>query len=453
MTIAERMKQILRFWVLIACLFITTSVHAQEFTASIAVRQGICFTGATNGVLEIHISGGIAPYSVWWSTGDSLPAIDSLAEGGTYSATVTDNIGATALTGNFVFRRSSTPLSTVVRRTKNADCAGKNNASAWVEGIGGVPPYRYQWSVNNWQFDEIYNLPAGTYTLTVTDDVNCTATRTLTLTEPQPLDFIADQNSPSCSTCADGSLRLQPRGGSPTYIYALEPNGEPQFSNFFPNLAVGDYTFTMADGKGCMFTKTVRLGYTAPPCNPNIIQSTTGGNTYITLQWTNSPAATRYIISWRKNRVGEIWNSVSVESSNNLSYVVNGLIPNTEYEFRVRVRCEDRLSDWSESVVQRTLPVNAPVNCTPPQLRTLTPARTYLDADWQSVNPASRYIISWRIKRSGESWNSLSALNLTEPSFRINGLIPGYWYEVRLRSRCGNALSDWSEVKEVRLLR
>jgi hypothetical protein len=104
-------------------------------------------------------------------------------------------------------------------------------------------------------------------------------------------------------------------------------------------------------------------------------------------------------------------------------------------------------------VVQRTLPVNAPVNCTPPQLRTLTPARTYLDAKWDGVNMASRYIISWRIKRSGESWNSLSALNLTEPSFRINGLIPSFWYEVRLRSRCGNALSDWSEVKEVRLLR
>ena len=434
----------------LAFLGFTPKVQAQEFSAKIAIRQGLCSAGATDGALEIHVTGGLAPYSVVWSTGAETPVITGLSEG-TYSATVSDALNGRFEVRNFQFAPARMELSSDVVSVNHVRCKGQRNGGAFVKGVGGFEPYTYQWNVENWRFDEIYNQPAGTYTITITDAVNCSVTRSVTITEPNELTFTATTQSPSCPTCNDGTITLNPQGGTPAYLYFAENSVISQRNPNFFNIAVGTYNFTVRDANGCTVTKPVEVTYQPPPCLPAPIMLVSPGDSYVSLSWNPVFSATRYIISWRRNDRNQNWNSISVTDVNTLSYTINGLIPNQPYQLRIATRCGEELSDWSAIKDTRTFPV-ASQPCSPPEISRLTPTRTNVKVEWNSVPIASRYIVSWRRKRTGYSWNSVSSLDLLRTEMTINALTPGQMYEFRVQTRCGDRLSEWSAVREVRLL-
>ena len=84
-------------------------------------------------------------------------------------------------------------------------CYGEENGFISISVVGGTPPYSYAWfnedneQINDASNPNISNLPAGTYTVTVTDQnfditVNnvgqgCDVTQTIILTEPLELQF------------------------------------------------------------------------------------------------------------------------------------------------------------------------------------------------------------------------------------------------------------------------
>ena len=70
----------------------------------------------------------------------------------------------------------------------------------------------------------------GTYTVTVTDANACTATNTITLVDPQPLDATVSFTNPTCNGFTDGTITISAVAGTGTiglngYEYALVEQG------------------------------------------------------------------------------------------------------------------------------------------------------------------------------------------------------------------------------------
>ncbi len=140
----------------------------------------------------------------------------------------------------------------------SADCAGEASGSATVTATGGTPPYSYGWS-NGGTTATINNLSAGTYSVTVTDAEECTASGSVLVGEPAPiiLDlFVLNESGPGAG---DGAIDLTVSGGTPGYTYVWSTGATTQDID---GLSEGTYAVTVTDNNGCTETgsATVEVG-------------------------------------------------------------------------------------------------------------------------------------------------------------------------------------------------
>ena len=90
------------------------------------------------------------------------------------------------------------PLSANTVSITNASCSSLSNGSATVQGVDGVPPYRYSWAPNGGTGSSAIGLAAGTYYCTVTDTANTSVIDTIVIG--------FDNVTPSVSGTTPGSV-------------------------------------------------------------------------------------------------------------------------------------------------------------------------------------------------------------------------------------------------------
>ena len=159
----------------------------------------ISCNGEMDGSIATVTTGGCEPYSYSWSNGSSMANPGGLGAG-TYTVTVTDANGATATTTITL----TEPDLLVVSLSSptfnggwNISCNGNNDGSIDASTVGGCAAYSYAWTGPNGfaSTDEDPSmLFAGTYNVTVTDQNGCTASASITLTEPPVLQADAGPN-------------------------------------------------------------------------------------------------------------------------------------------------------------------------------------------------------------------------------------------------------------------
>ncbi len=133
--------------------------------------------GSNTGSATVSASGGTSPFTYKWNNpGMSTTATVTNLSAGTYTVTVTDAASCTATA--VVSIAASLPPNVVIVASTNANCSTPGSAMASVSG--GTPAYTYVWS-NGETTATAVNLPAGTYTVTVKDANNCTATASVTI--------------------------------------------------------------------------------------------------------------------------------------------------------------------------------------------------------------------------------------------------------------------------------
>jgi gliding motility-associated-like protein len=157
-------------------------------------------------------------------------------------------------------------------------CNGQSNGTITINPGGGTSPYQYSINGVNWQSSNTFNVPAGTYTVTVRDNNLCTSSQTITVTEPTALTATAVTTNASCNGGPDGTITVTATGGNGNFQYALN-GGTYQSSNIF-NVVGGNYTIDVRDNLGCTYTLTNQvvglnndLTYTTP-VNPTICEGT-----------------------------------------------------------------------------------------------------------------------------------------------------------------------------------
>ncbi len=218
------------------------------------VTDILCF-GTTSGAIDVSISGGTTPYSSLWSNNATSEDLSNLSSG-SYTDTVRDANGCEAIRSFSI----SQPGAAINLSATSTDilCNGNATGSINLSVSGGLAPYSYNWS-NGAGTEDISNLTAGTYTVTVTDDNNCTEDFSVTLSQPTAINASLNAVNPVCQNDSRGSIDLTVNGGVPGYTFQWN-NGEQ--TEDLIDLYAGLYSCEITDDNGC--TELVQATLTDP---------------------------------------------------------------------------------------------------------------------------------------------------------------------------------------------
>ncbi len=239
-------------------LLLTQCVISDTLRATLNPTPPACNSAGAQIAVVPDASASPASWQYRWSYNGLNTATITGLPAGTYTVTITDGRPCTvplilsATVNNF----SNTQINNMVT------CNGGSNGSATVFVLGGIPPYTYQWNVSppNAVGNSINNVAAGTYTLSITDATNCTAVRTVIITEPVGMILQLSQQPTFCYHSCDGAVSVDTIiGGVPTYNYSWS-NG--YVLRRFDNQCAGIYTVTVSDFNSC--TKSATITITQP---------------------------------------------------------------------------------------------------------------------------------------------------------------------------------------------
>ncbi|MFH0894906.1 MAG: gliding motility-associated C-terminal domain-containing protein [Bacteroidota bacterium] len=207
--------------------------------------------GTSTGYIAVHPSGGSPSYSFLWSNTATTDSIFGLPAG-PYSVVITDSLGCTV---SLNFNLIQPPLLTISMVSSNVLCFGGNTGSASATPSGGTPGYTYNWS-NSATTPTTSGLIMGTYTVTITDTLGCTATTIVNITQPAALGLTLASQDVSCYNLTDGVIVSTSSGGTLPFEYSWS-NGDT--TSAINNLPPGWYILTLIDSNLCVIKDSVEI--------------------------------------------------------------------------------------------------------------------------------------------------------------------------------------------------
>ncbi len=202
-----------------------------------------------NGSATANASGGVGNYTYLWIPGGQTTASISSLLPGNYSVTVTDNLGCSTIQDVTI---NATGGISIQSSSVNAIC-GSSLGSLSATASGGDGNYTYTWQPGNLNGATQTNVPAGTYTLTVTDGSGCSATSAENVT-------------------MSGSLNVQT---NPTITVIDAGESVNLFASYSPQIPGAIYTWTPPTGLSCtdcpnpIATPTVTTNYEVTVTTPD----------------------------------------------------------------------------------------------------------------------------------------------------------------------------------------
>ncbi|SFC59909.1 SprB repeat-containing protein, partial [Zunongwangia mangrovi] len=244
---------------------ISTSIEItqpDQLTMAPATTENVsCFGGNDGSISAGTISGGTAPYQYSINGTDFFTAstFEDLSAGN-YTLTVQDANNCSISTNIEITQPDQLSMTSAI--TENVSCFGGNDGSISAGTIsGGTPPYQY--SINGIDFvsnSTFEDLNAGSYTMTVRDQNNCSISTNIEITQPEQLEMTAaTTTNVSCFDGNDGSISAGTiSGGTPPYQYSI--NGTDFFTNStFEDLSARNYTLTVRDANNCSISEEIEI--------------------------------------------------------------------------------------------------------------------------------------------------------------------------------------------------
>jgi Secretion system C-terminal sorting domain/SprB repeat len=211
---------------------------------TLAITNADC--GQTNGAVDATITGGTAPYTVYWSNGSSTEDILNVGAN-MYYMNVTDANGCYTMNAATVSSNGLSVSGVTQDVLCNGDATGAINLT-----VSGAGPFMYQWS-NGASTEDITGLVAGQYEVFVTDGSGCTAMESVTIVEPAAINANFALLNASCGG-NDGAITLNVAGGNSPYTFQwFDGVGSPfgPNANLVSGISGGDYSVSVADANGC----------------------------------------------------------------------------------------------------------------------------------------------------------------------------------------------------------
>jgi gliding motility-associated-like protein len=241
-----------------------------------------------NGSLTATLQGGIAPFSFVWqgSTSDSSSAVGLSA--GEYQLTVTDANGCEAINSSTLVN-SGVP--TLTANQIDPTC-GNSDGSIDLIVSGGISPYSFNWS-NLASTEDINSLPAGNYSVVVTDSAGCEVTGQFVLENSDGPQISFTQTNTTCGNF-NGAIDITVIGGSGNYTYAWSGQDVNVSAEDQSDLSAGDYSVVVTDNVGgCVDSTTITITntdiFTVTPIITNASCGLNNGGVSLQIQGGTSP--------------------------------------------------------------------------------------------------------------------------------------------------------------------
>ncbi len=212
----------------------------------------ISCNGVCDGQATANPSGGASPYTYQWSDGQTTQTATGLCPG-TYTVTATDANGC-ASTVSVTIPTDPAVLVTNATST-DVSCYGSCDGSVNAAPSGGTPPYNVVWTPASIT-PGANNLCPGQYVVSVTDANGCNQTDTLTVKEPDSIALNEVVVSPNCNGDCNGSITLNPTGGTAPYTYLWNTGAT---SSSISNLCAGTYNVIVTDANGCTNSRNITV--------------------------------------------------------------------------------------------------------------------------------------------------------------------------------------------------
>ncbi|HRE75171.1 MAG TPA: gliding motility-associated C-terminal domain-containing protein [Flavobacteriales bacterium] len=270
---------------------VTSTGGASINDANIVIVHTSC--GNNNGSISgILVSGGTSPYTFAYNATNNPTADISNLTAGSYTFSVTDDQGCVTASGPYVINPSSSP--TVNVTGSNVSCFGANDGTATASGSGGTGILNYQWTSG--PAGAVFaGTGAGTFSVTVTDAAGCTATGSVTLTEPAE---IIAAISGTNSICNGQNTTLTASGGT---SYSWSSGDNTAATTVTPTITT-TYTVTVTVGS-CSTTSSVTVtvndvpvasisGTTSVCPGQSTTLTASGGSTYLWSSGETTPSIT-----------------------------------------------------------------------------------------------------------------------------------------------------------------
>jgi len=230
-------------------------------------------SGTATGGVNITVDGGTPPYSFQWSDGSTTEDLADVLIGD-YTVTITDANDCQLISPEFVVGQFRIERADII----DVECSGDTNGSIDITPVGAEGPLTYSWS-NGATTEDLENISAGEYTITILDEASGTRLMETYLVDAQSfvmatVQVVSDYNGAqiSCPEASDGEATAGSgmAVGDVTFSWSNGATGQR-----IDGLAAGDYTVTVTDGLEC--SNTAEFSVVAPPeIDANLIANDVG---------------------------------------------------------------------------------------------------------------------------------------------------------------------------------
>ncbi len=230
------------------------------------ITQTAANCGISNGTATVNSIGGSTPLAYAWentATPGTIISTSNPATGlpvGVYSVSVTDANGCIDVSTVNVSGTGSITLLVTPTAIQTA-CVGSTDIDIDLTATGGAGPYTYNWAGPGGPYstEDLMNVGAGTYAVSVTDGAGCTEVTSIMITSPLPVLVTGVSTDAGCAG-NDGYINTVSIGGSNPYTYNWSSG---QMTQNISMLTAGTYDLTVTDSNGCVETTSFSIT-TAP---------------------------------------------------------------------------------------------------------------------------------------------------------------------------------------------
>lgn len=231
-------------------------ISPPELTVSFTSND-VTTNGGSNGSINTNVTGGVTPYLFSWSNGATTQNLSNIPAGW-YILTITDDHSCTIVDSVYIAEPSDPLL--VSLTTTRVTCFGGSDGTLFAEASGGTGPYSYLWSNGNTE-TEIDSLPAGFYSITVTDYYSNTVSDTIEILQPDAFVFTDTTIDITCFGLSNGEIDVTITGGTAPYEYEWLNSSYvlAALTEDISNMPADIYTLLITDTLGCTATQSFEI--------------------------------------------------------------------------------------------------------------------------------------------------------------------------------------------------
>lgn len=209
--------------------------------------------GGNDGAITLNPTGGTPNYTYIWENSSNTNNQAGNLSADRYSVTITDQNGCEVYFSQDITQPEEMLQSII--DSNIVSCHNGSDGEIHISIQGGTAPYTFEWNTGM-QDSVLTNVGPGTYQVTYYDANNCMGENSVTLLNPNEINYAYSIDSVSCLENNDGAIEIEVTGGYEPYTFSWEDGETGKIRN---DLIKGDYIMVFNDSRNCTITDTITI--------------------------------------------------------------------------------------------------------------------------------------------------------------------------------------------------